>query len=107
MSVTSRAGIVRPRSVQPYFRVVEVSACSKGEKHRLFFDRNADADVAHTEPEHDFSPAGELGGGLLSHLHNHLAELGELDRVADEVQEHLEQPADQAVSEYTTERATV
>ena len=69
---TSRAAIVRPRPVPPYFRVVEVSSCSKARKIRLLLvRRDADAGVAHGEPQADLALGCGVAGDF--HAHDHLA----------------------------------
>ena len=87
---TSRAAMVRPRPVPPYFRVVEVSSCSKARKILLLVGRDADAGVAHREAQAHLLQRGFAGD---FHAHDHLALFGELDGVADQVEQHLPQPA--------------
>ena len=73
----------------PYSRVVEPSAWAKASKiSSCLLAGDADAGVRDQEAEHD----GPRLLRLLLDLHHHLAVLGELDRVAHEVDEDLPQP---------------
>ena len=49
MSAISRAAMVRPRPVPPYFRVVDVSSCSKARKIAACFSRGTPMPVSRTE----------------------------------------------------------
>ena len=91
---TSRAAIVRPRPVPPYFRVVEVSSCSKARKIRLLLvGRDADAGVAHREAEADLRRPVAGRRRRPSTRTTTSPVVGELDGVADQVEQHLPQPA--------------
>ena len=89
---TSRAAMVRPNPVPPYLRVVRAVRLLEGPEDPLPpVGRDADAGVGHREAE-DGLPLGRGAVGDF-HPHGHLALLGELDRVADQVEQHLPQPA--------------
>ena len=89
---TSRAAIVSPRPVPPYFRVVEVSSCSKARKTRSCLSGGMPMPVSRTAKRRLHLPSGRgLAGDF--HAHDHLALVGELDGVADQVEQHLAQPA--------------
>src|SRR5439155_26862567 len=63
----------------------------KGAEDRgLLLARNSDARILHGKP-HAHVPIGREFGAFAAfiNLHNHLPLFGELDRVSDEVQEHL------------------
>ena len=81
--------MVRPSPVPPYLRVVDPSACSKGAKICSSLSAwNADAGVLHANVERQVAVVERLGH---VHVQRHLAALGELDRVAEQVREHLPQ----------------
>ena len=70
----------------PYLRVVVPSACSKGAKICCqFVLRNADAGVLDANVERQIAAVERLG----VHIQRNLSALGELDRVAEKVREHL------------------
>ncbi len=86
----SCAEMASPKPVPPYFRVVELSDWMNGSKISCCFDgRDADAGIANREPDADLFVVSTLNG----HQQHHFAALGELDGVADQVDEHLPQPA--------------
>ena len=89
---TSRAAIVRPRPVPPYFRVVEVSSCSKARKILSCLSRGMPMPVSRTVNRRPTSPSGAAVAGDF-HAHDHLPGVGELDGVADQVEQDLPQPA--------------
>ena len=91
ISSTSCDEIVRPRPVPPYCRVVEPSACSNGSKIGPLLLGGMPMPV---------SRDGEVQADLVRRsrpftldVDHDLAALGELDRVADQVDEDLPQPA--------------
>ena len=88
---TRRAAIVRPRPVPPYLRVVEVSSCSKARKIFSCLSGGMPMPVSLTVKRSSTSLRRGVAGDL--HAHDHLALLGELDGVADQVEQHLAQPA--------------
>ena len=100
ISSTSLAEIVRPRPVPPNRRVVEPSACSNGSKIvSQLLGGDADPRVGDGEAEDDSldRPASSSDNG-----DDDLAPLGELDGVADQVDQDLAQPAgvaDQSVGD--------
>ena len=82
--------IARPRPVPPYLRVVEPSAWANGSKIARCLSGDADAGVANREVQHG-APVGLRSRSF--DAQDHLAALGELDGVADQVDEDLAQPA--------------
>ena len=81
--------IVRPRPVPPYLRVIDPSAWRNVSKIAcLLLRRHADAGVRHAEPQ-----IGVTSVAARLRPSDHLAVLGELDGVADQVHDHLAQPA--------------
>ena len=94
---TSVLEIARPSPVPPYRRVVDPSACVNASKTAaLTIGRDADARVGDREVQH----ASDLGVRSARDAHSDAPVLGELDRVADEIRQHLPQPrpvADDAV----------
>ena len=81
--------IARPRPVPPYLRVVDESACENDWNSRPAARRDADAGVAHREvSSHAPSRAARCGRDR----QHDLARVGELDRVAEQVEQDLPQP---------------
>ena len=75
----------------PLVRVVEPSTCWNSSKMRsLVVGRDPGPGVRDRDLE------GTVGG---SHVHRDLAGLGELDRVADQVEQHLRDPPVVALAE--------
>ena len=86
MLSTIRFEIVNPRPVPPNLRVELPSACSNSQENtRLVLQRDADAGVAHGDGNHV-----RLRGRLDDD--GDAALLGELDRVAGEIEQNLAQP---------------
>ena len=92
ISSTSRDEIVRPSPVPPYLRVVELSACANGSKMALALLGGMPMPVSRTV---NCSARRPSSGWLLSarRASDHFALLGELDGVADQVDEDLAQAA--------------
>ena len=91
ISSTSCGEMASPRPVPPYLRVVELSACANASKiSSLLVGRDADAGVADGEVQR--APRRRLRLRS-STCDDDLALLGELDGVADQVDEDLPQPA--------------
>ena len=81
-----RLEMARPSPVPPKRRVDEPSACSKSRKMRSWScGVDADAGVAHAKAKRAVDSAR-------LHHQRHAAVLGELDRVAGEIEQHLAQP---------------
>ena len=88
---TSLAEIARPSPVPPYRRVVEPSACANGSKIvSLLLGGDADAGVGDGEAERRRRRRRAASSAT---VHDDLAALGELDGVADQVDQDLPQPA--------------
>ena len=86
---TSSDEMVRPRPEPPYLRVVEASPCLKASKDRVqLLGGNPHACVVHREMQADLRVAAPL----LFDRDRDAALVGELDRVADQVQQDLAQP---------------
>ena len=82
--------MVRPRPVPPNRLVIELSACENGLKDRgLLLGRHSDARVDHVESDVRVGPIGQIHQ---PHHQPHAAELGELDRVAQQIDENLPEP---------------
>ena len=92
MSSIKWLAIARPNPVPPCRRVVEPSACSKGSKIRSSFCSGMPTPVSLTVKTMRRVTAGPSPGAI-STVTTNLALLGELDGVADQVDEHLPQPA--------------
>ncbi len=94
---TSFDEIARPSPVPPNRRVVEPSTCSNGSKTALqLVGGDADPGVGDIESEDDLVKAGVFH----RHIDDDLAAVGELDGVADQVDQDLAQAivvADQRV----------
>ena len=86
--------MVRPRPVPSYLpRGRGVLLLEGPEDALLLVPRDADAGVAHREPEADLLRRRRKGAAIDFHADVHLSFLGELDGVAHEVEQHLPQPA--------------
>ena len=84
-SSTIRLVIARPRPVPPFLRVLELSTCWNSlEDPRLVLGGDADAGVGDRDHE---------AAALDLRPDAHRARVGELDRVADQVHQHLGDPA--------------
>ena len=90
MSSTSLAEIVRPRPEPPNRRVVEPSACSNGWKIVSSFSTGMPMPVSATEKRRTALLVREF---LEINGHENFAAFGELDGVADQVDQNLAQPA--------------
>ena len=90
MSSTSCLEIARPRPVPPYLRVVEPSACAKGSKSCVERSGAMPMPVSVTSNAHQRRRVARAGRRDAA-THD-LALVGELDRVADQVDQHLAQP---------------
>ena len=82
---TMRFEIARPSPVPPFLRVFELSTCWNSlEDPAVVLGGDAGAGVAHSQ--HEIAVLGRRPD-------RDLAFIGEFDRVADEVEQHLRQPA--------------
>ncbi len=90
ISSTSLAEIVRPSPVPPNRRVVEPSACSNGWKIVSSFSAGMPIPVSATAK---WRTTPSTAGVLERNGDDDFAPLGELDRVADQVDQDLAQPA--------------
>ena len=101
ISRASRRLIASPRPVPPYFREVELSAWVNGWNSRACCSGGMPMPVSRTANTRSIVPGGRsAAGGGEADLHGHLALLGELERVADQVRQDLPQPqgvADQMI----------
>ncbi len=89
ISSARRLLIARPRPVPPYLRVVDESACENDWNSRLMPSaEQADSGVANGERELRLA----VGMRLRRHREHDLALLGELHRIAEQVQDDLAQP---------------
>ena len=89
ISFTSWEQIARPSPVPPYFRVIERSACSKASKITCCFSGGMPIPVSETaKRELRLVLAASLG----LHMKHNFSLLGELDGVANEVEDDLAQP---------------
>ena len=105
MRATSSLEMVSPRPVPPKRRVTESSAWLKGSKMRSqLLRRNADAAVPHHDLEHHFA----IFLRLPCNTQADEAAVGELDRIADEVDDDLPEAmrvADQGVGHHRIDLA--
>ena len=86
----ARRRLSSPRPVPPYLRVVELSACSNAPKIFCCFSAGMPMPVSETQSAASIDEASRFDE---LHVEHHLALLGELDRVADQVHHDLPQPA--------------
>ena len=102
ISATSRAAIDSPRPVPSYVRVVELSSCSKAWKIFSCLSRGMPMPVSRIakcntcdgrDPGTDGPGSVAVGSHAGLDPDDDLALLGELDGVADEVEQDLPQPA--------------
>src|SRR5882724_10066231 len=93
---TRRAEMVRPRPVPPNVRVLEPSACEKASKIIFCLSCGMPIPVSRTEK---CRRNRSWFLGLNGYLQFHLALLGELDRIPQEVHQYLSDPRD--VSDHT------
>ena len=92
---TSRLLMARPRPVPPYWRVVEASAWLKDLNRRASRSTGMPMPVSRTRKWscHGSDPVpGSFRRGKDLHLDHHFARGGELDPIAQQVDEHLPQP---------------
>ena len=89
ISSASRLLIARPRPVPPYLRVVDESACVNDWNSRPMPSAVRPMPVSRTAKVSSTSPAAT---GAARHRQHHLAALGELHRVGQQVEQDLAQP---------------
>ena len=85
--------MVRPSPVPPYFRVVEVSSCSKARKILSCFSGGMPMPVSRTAKRRPTSSLGRGRRRRPPRCTTTSPSFGELDGVADQVEQHLPQPA--------------
>ena len=110
ISATSCAEIARPSPVPPNRRVVEPSACVNGSKIAdLLVGRDADAGVdADVQRAREDAECPLVGRARWSCTTRHDdPRVGELERVADQVDQHLAQPAGSPTSRRARPRLDV
>ena len=84
--------MVRPSPVPPYLRVVVLSACSKARKIRSRPSGGMPMPVSVTMKRRTVFPSGAVPSATSTRTDTSSLP-GELDRVADQVEQHLPQPA--------------